>query len=71
MYLRVVLGLSWEAWDSLLSVDLGDQVSQTSGERGVTLVDATSALANGVEELAGIDGAGANSLGSTDVRTGG
>ena len=62
-----VVGLEW-----LLNVDLGtrvggDQVGQASGEREMTLIDAASTLAYYAVELMGIDGAGANSLGCTDV----
>ena len=54
------------------AVDLGtrvcsNQVRQAPGERGVTLVAATSALANDAVQLVGVDGAGAYSLGSTDL----
>ena len=70
------LWLSSEAGGGLLNVDLGarvcgDQVGQTSGERGMTLVDAAPTLAYDTVQLMGIGGAGANSLGSADVRTGG
>ena len=71
--LRVGLGLSWEAWDGFLNVNLGagvcsDQIDQAAGKCGVALVAATSALANDALELSGT---GANPLGGADVRTGG
>ena len=59
------LGLTWEALNGLLDVDLGtcvcsNKVSQALGECGVTLVDATFALTNDAVELMGVDGAGAH-----------
>ena len=44
-----------------------NKVSQALGECGVTLVDATFALANDAVELMGVDGAGAHLLGSAGV----
>ena len=44
-----------------------DQVGQASGERGVALIEAAPTLACYAVELMGIYGAGANSLGWTDV----
>ena len=71
--LRVGLGLSWEAWDGFLNVNLGarvcsDQIGHAAGECGEALIAATSALANDALALCGT---GANPLGGADVRTGG
>ena len=56
----------------LLNVELGtrvcrDQVSQALGERGVALVNTSSALAYCALELVCVDGARSHPLGSADV----
>ena len=70
------LGLTWQAGNGLLDVNLGtcvcsDQVGQASGELGMTLIDAASTRACYAVELVSIDGAGAHSLCGTDFEAGG
>ena len=44
-----------------------DQVSQAPRERGVSLVNSTTACADSAAELVGVDGAGGYLSGSSDV----